>query len=47
MHEFPVQFVDFLRMLEHNLGNECAGLDVATTLELEQVSFGANDGASS
>ena len=34
-----------LRMLEHDLGHERAGLQVAAPLELEDVAFGADDGA--
>ena len=33
-----------LGMLEHDLGHESAGLQVAAALELEHVAFGADHG---
>ena len=40
--ELPVQLGDELRLLEHDLGHERARLQIATTLELEQVPLGAD-----
>ncbi len=42
MYELSVQLGDEGRLLEHDLGHECACLQVSTTLELEQVPFGAD-----
>ena len=43
--ELPVQLGDDLGMLEHDLGDVGAGLEVPTPLALEQVPLGADDGA--
>jgi hypothetical protein len=32
-------------MLEHDFGDECARLQITAALELEEVAFGADDGA--
>ena len=45
MHEVAVQRGDDLGVLEHDLGHERTGLQVAAALELEQVTLGADDGA--
>jgi hypothetical protein len=42
VHELAVQLGDELPMLEHYLGDERAGLQVAAPLELEQVALGAD-----
>ena len=41
--EVAVHLFDDFRMVEHRFGHECAGLDVAAALELEQIAFGADD----
>ena len=43
--EVAVELVDDLRMLEHDLGDERARLQVAAALELEDVALGADHGA--
>ena len=45
VHEVPVQLGHRLRMLEHDFGNERAGLQVAAAFQLEQVTFGTDQGA--
>src|SRR5579875_2007694 len=45
MHEFAVKLLDELGMLEHDLGDIGAGLEIAAPLELEEVAFGTDDGA--
>ena len=47
MDELAVQGLDELGMLEHDLGDECARLQIAAALELEQVALGADDGSGS
>ena len=42
MHELPVQGGDLLGVIEHDLGHERPGLQVAATFELEQVALGAD-----
>ena len=42
VHELAVELVDDLRMLEHDLRHEGAGLQIAAPLELEQIAFGAD-----
>jgi hypothetical protein len=44
VHEVAMQLRHDFRMLEHDLGNESACLQVAAALELEDVSLGADDG---
>src|SRR5206468_2530798 len=43
VHEIEMELTHDLRMLEHDLGHERAGLQIAAPLEFEQVAFGAND----
>ena len=43
--EIAVQLRDRVRVLEHHLGDEGAGLQVAAALELEDVALGADHGA--
>ena len=43
MDEVAVQPFHHFRVLDQHFGNERTGLQVAATLELEDVSFGAND----
>jgi hypothetical protein len=45
VHELAVEALDDLRMLEHDLGDERPGLQVAPPLALEEVAFGAHDRA--
>ena len=45
MDEFTVQLAHDLGVLEHDLGNERTGLEVASALALEQVTLGADDRA--
>ena len=40
--EILVQALDRLGMVEHDLGHEGAGLEIAAPLQLEQVAFGAD-----
>ena len=42
VHELAVQLRDELGMIEHDLGDERAGLEVAPPLELEEVALGAD-----
>ena len=42
MHEIAMQLAHDLGMLEHDLGHEGAGLQIAATLELEHVALGAD-----
>src|SRR5947199_9045360 len=42
MHELPVQLGHDLGMLENDLRNECAGLQVAAALTLEEVALRAD-----
>ena len=42
--EFAVELGDELGVLEDDLGNEGASLQVAPPLELEQIALGADDG---
>ena len=41
--EVAMQLGDRFRMLEHHLGHEGAGLQVAAPFQFEQVAFGADD----
>ncbi len=41
-HEVAVQLRDDLGMLEHDLGDEGAGLQIAAPLELEEIALGAD-----
>jgi hypothetical protein len=43
--ELAVELGDLLGVLEHDLGHERPGLEIPSTLQLEQVSFGADDRA--
>ena len=43
MDELTVELGNEIRVLEDDLGHECAGLEIASALELEQVSLGADD----
>ena len=45
VNEVAVELGDRLRMLEHDLRHERAGLQIAAALELEDIAFGADDGA--
>ncbi len=45
MRELTVQALDDLRVLQHDLGDERAGLKVASSLAFEKVAFGAHDRA--
>ncbi len=45
MHELTVQFLDYLRVVKHDLGDERPGLQVAPPLTLEKVAFGAHERA--
>ena len=42
VHEVAVQLRDDLGMVEHDLGHERAGLQVAAPLELEEIALGAD-----
>ena len=42
--EVPVEAFHQIRVLEHDHGDEGAGLEVAAALELEQVALGADHG---
>src|SRR5215470_2121493 len=42
VNEIAMELCDDLRMFEHDLGHESAGLKVAAALKLEHVAFGAN-----
>ena len=44
VHELTVQFLDDLRVIQHDLGDERPGLKVAPPLTLEEVTLGAHDG---
>ena len=44
MDELAVQLFHGLRMLEHDLGYERAGLEVAAPLELEQITLRTQHG---
>ena len=46
-HELDVQLAHDVRVLEHDLGDEAARLEIAPPLELEQVALGADDRAGS
>ena len=43
MDELPMKLRDELGVLEDDLGDECAGLQVAPPLELEEVALGTDD----
>ena len=43
--ELAVELGDEVRLLEHDLRDECASLQVAAPLELEQVPLGADHGS--
>ena len=45
VHEIAVDLRHDLGMIEHRFGHERARLHIAAPLELEQVAFGADDGA--
>jgi hypothetical protein len=45
VNEVAVELRDRLRMFEHDLRHERPGLQIAAALELEDIAFGANDGA--
>ena len=45
VHELAVQLRDDLRMVEDDLGDEGAGLEVAAALALEEVALGADHGS--
>ena len=42
VHEVQVQLLDHLRVIEQHFRHECAGLQVAASLELEDVAFRAD-----
>ena len=42
VHELSVQGGDLVGVIEHGLGNERPGLEVAATLQLEEVALGAD-----
>ena len=44
MDEIAMQLGHDFGMLEHDLGHEGAGLQIAAALELEHVALGADDG---
>ena len=41
--EVAVQLAHQIGMLEHDFGHECAGLQIAAPLELEEIALGADD----
>jgi hypothetical protein len=45
VHELPVQPLHYLRVIQHDLGNERSRLKVAPPLALEKVTFCAHDSA--
>ena len=42
MNEVAMQLRHCLGMLEHDFRNECAGLQITASLELEDIAFGAD-----
>jgi hypothetical protein len=44
MDELAVELCNRLRVIKHNLGHERAGLHIAASLELEQISLCADHG---
>ncbi len=45
MHELPVQVLDDLWVVQHDLRHERPGLEIAPALALEQVTLGTDDGS--
>jgi hypothetical protein len=43
MHEVLMQPLHHIRVLYHRFGHEGAGLEVAATLQFEEIALGAND----